>query len=132
MTSDPKGYRKQLGLRGERIAEEYLQSSGYRIRERNFRIREGEIDLVAEGDGALVFVEVKTGRSDLFGHPADKVDFRKQRRMIKAATAFLQTQDIGDMDCRFDVISIQIKMEARIIEHIKDAFQIDPADREQL
>ncbi|NQT26340.1 YraN family protein [candidate division KSB1 bacterium] len=130
MTSDPKGYRKQLGKRGEEIAAEFLQSKGYTIRDRNFQIREGELDLIVEVDDTLVFVEVKTVRSEAFGHPADKVDSRKQHRMILAAEAYLQKYEINDMDCRFDVIAIRIKTGNSIVEHIEDAFNADANDME--
>jgi putative endonuclease len=130
MSSVSPGYRKALGREGEDAAAGYLQAKGYKILDRNFQIREGEIDLIAKSDDTLVFVEVKTGRSNSFGHPADKVDLRKQRRMVKAASAYLQKEEIDDMDCRFDVIAIRITRNTPIVEHIQDAFQIDPDDPE--
>lgn len=126
MSAGSNTYRKHLGRQGESIAESYLRSKGYLIRERNFQIREGEIDLIAEAGDLLIFVEVKTGQSGRFGHPADKVDLRKQQRMILAAEGFLQKNRIEERDCRFDVIAVRIKNGRSIVEHIQDAFQVDP------
>ena len=130
MTSQPRGYRKILGRRGEETAERFLRDIGYQILQRNFQVREGEIDLIAKADNMLVFVEVKTGRSDAFGHPADRVDENKQRRMIRAAAAYLQQQEREDTDCRFDVIAVRIVKGGPVVEHIKDAFQVEQDDPE--
>lgn len=120
-----KTHRKSLGRRGETLAARMLRSKGYVIRGRNFHTREGEIDLIAESDGVLIFVEVKTARSGAFGHPADKVDLRKQRRMALAAEAYLLENRLDETDCRFDVIAIRIGKSGPVVEHIEDAFEID-------
>jgi len=127
---DSGGYRKALGRKGEETAVGFLRSKGYKILTRNFQIREGEIDFIAEHENTLVFVEVKTSRSDSFGHPADRVDETKQQRMIQAASAYLQKHEMDDRDCRFDVIAIQIEKGRQTVEHIQDAFQIEQDDAE--
>lgn len=79
----------ELGKIGEEFAANLLELQGYRILERNFRCRMGEIDLIAEKDGEISFVEVKTRRSARFGRPAEAVSPEKQRRMRKAAEFYL-------------------------------------------
>ena len=79
----------ELGKIGEEFAANLLELQGYRILERNFRCRTGEIDLIAEKDGEISFVEVKTRRSARFGRPAEAVSTEKQRRMRKTAEFYL-------------------------------------------
>lgn len=79
----------ELGKIGEEFAANLLELQGYRILERNFRCRMGEIDLIAEKDGEISFVEVKTRKSARFGRPAEAVNSEKQRRMRKAAEFYL-------------------------------------------
>jgi putative endonuclease len=99
--------RRGLGQRWERLAERHLARAGYRIRERNYRGRSGEIDLIAEHVGVLCFVEVK-GRSGAgFGAPEEAVTLEKQRRIARAALEYLSRRRLADsMPCRFDVVSI--------------------------
>lgn len=79
----------ELGKIGEDFAANLLQLQGYRILERNFRCKTGEIDIIAEKDGEISFVEVKTRRSARFGMPAEAVSTEKQRRMRKTAAYYL-------------------------------------------
>lgn len=97
---------KILGRRGEEIAAEYLTQHGYRIVAKNFRLRSGEIDLIALDRDCLCFVEVKS-RTD-YETPQESVSFFKQRKLTKLAQAYLQKFH-GSMDvrCRFDVIAIE-------------------------
>ncbi|MFQ5601941.1 MAG: YraN family protein [bacterium] len=118
----PKKDPKSLGERGEQLAAEYLQKKRYRIRERNFRWARGEIDIVAQKDELLVFVEVKTARSDAFGEPETWVDERKQRQIARVAERYLQEQAISDMDCRFDVVAVKAQGNQWTIRHIENAF----------
>lgn len=115
---------KNLGNAGEIFAANYLESHGYKIIAKNFRVRSAEIDIVAEIDGVIVFVEVKT-RSDMkHGLPVEAVNFRKQQKIIEAAGVFLQDEKYFDKACRFDVIEIYsdgVKFSAR---HIENAFEI--------
>ena len=73
--------RNELGFHGERIAAAYLSSSGLRLLDRNWRCREGELDIVARDGDALVFCEVKTRRGVGYGHPVEAVTHTKQRRL---------------------------------------------------
>ena len=85
--------RKALGELGERWAREYLEQHGYRIRETNFRCREGEIDIVAEHEGCLVFVEVRTKTGSAFGTPEESVTASKKEKLASVAMSYLQAHD---------------------------------------
>ena len=128
---DGESYRvaissKTLGTQGEQAAATYLQKRGYRILHRNYRIARGEIDLVADHQGTLVFVEVKARRSTRFGSPSQAVDCRKQERLIHVATHYLHRYQCEDRQCRFDVILLtqQSSSETKI-ELIQNAFELD-------
>jgi putative endonuclease len=116
------------GLRGvgqewERLAERHLEKAGYRIRARNVRTKVGEIDLIAEEDGVLCFIEVKGRRGLGFGLPEEAVTLEKQRRIFRAAEAYLQRERLRDTSCRFDVVSILDQDEAGRVEILRDAFR---------
>ena len=98
--------RAALGRKGEAAAERHLRRLGYRILKTGFRTRFGEIDIIAEESGTLVFVEVKTRRDIEAGDPVEAVDSRKQRRLIRLAEAYLQLQGTPEAICRFDVVSV--------------------------
>ena len=85
--------RRALGELGERLAAEHLTAKGYRIRERNFRTAAGEIDIVAEADGVLAFVEVRCRRGSSMGTAAESLSAAKQRRMLDMAEAYGQARD---------------------------------------
>ncbi len=108
---------KFIGDIGERQAAVYLMLHGYKIIKRNYRTRQGEIDIIAEKNGALVFVEVKKRKNDVFGGGSAAVNTVKQKRIIKAAQSFLAFYE-KEVPCRFDVIEIN----ANKITHIKNAF----------
>jgi putative endonuclease len=116
--------KKLLGREGEDLAARFLTKRGYRILERNYRTRSGEIDLVALHDGAVVFVEVKTRTSDAFGAPELAVNPRKQQRMVKAALGYLKYKKLHQVPCRFDVVAITTAAEQEV-EHIQNAFEMD-------
>ncbi len=114
-----------LGARGEALAGKYLRRAGYRLLARNFRCRYGEIDLVAEEGGNLVFVEVKTRSSAGFGHPLEAVDRHKQGQLIRAAHVYLREQAAEERFCRFDVVAVTFGGDgAPIIELVKNAFDL--------
>lgn len=120
--------RQQLGRTGEEAALQYLDQQGYRILERNFRCRFGEIDLIARDGQTLVFIEVKTRRSRMFGAPALAVTKEKQRRLIKTSQFYLSQKGAAQPVCRFDVVTVQIEGGEPRVEVIKNAFQVE-ADR---
>jgi putative endonuclease len=100
--------RNRVGRRGEEIAARHLVRNGYRILERRFRTRFGEIDLVAEEGGDLVIVEVKTRRGTASGLPEEAVDARKRRRLARLAQAYMQRRGFGERNFRFDVVSVRL------------------------
>ena len=117
--------QKTLGKFGEDCAAKFLEEHGYTIVARNFRIRSAEIDIVAQIDDVIVFVEVKA-RSDLrHGLPVEAVTLRKQRKIIEAASVFLQDENFCDCACRFDVVEIFFA-DGRVeeINHIENAFEV--------
>ncbi len=115
--------RKKLGNRGEKIAANFLRKQGYRIIEKNYHNRLGEIDIVAKEDESIVFVEVKTRRSTDFGLPEEALSYDKRRRLSKLALGYLAHRRIKDTNCRFDVVSILMdNNRANHIKLIKNAF----------
>ena len=95
-----------LGKRGEALAAKYLQGRGYQIVARGSRAALGEIDLVAVNGRTVVFVEVKTRRSQDAGHPADAVDDDKQRRLTRLAIGYLRRHGLLEYPARFDVVAV--------------------------
>ncbi len=113
---------------GESAAAEYLKAHGYKILAQNYRFRRGEIDLIARQGKRIIFVEVKTRRSLKFGLPQHAVTLKKQRQISKIALAYLQTQNLMNVPCRFDVIAIQLspQLEVLQLEQIQSAFDFLP------
>src|SRR2546425_12295493 len=98
--------RSALGKEGERVASRFLEARGYRILERNYRTRRGEIDLIAEDGRILVFVEVKVRLDDRFGGPAAAITRAKQARIARLAQQYLAWRRGGDRAGRFDGVVI--------------------------
>lgn len=110
------------GERAETLAAQYLERRGLRLLARNFRVRGGEIDLVAREGKTLVFVEVRLRRNPAFGGAAESITARKRQRLILAARHWLLQH--GEAPCRFDCILLD-KLESGAIEWVKDAFAAD-------
>ena len=117
-------FNKLLGKEGEDQAAKFLVKKGYRILERNYRTRNGEIDLITLHEGAVVFVEVKTRTSDAYGAPELAVNVRKQGRMIKAALGYIKYKKLHQVPCRFDVVAISSSA-GQPVELIQNAFEMD-------
>ncbi len=118
--------RRRLGLLGERAAETALEQRGLRILARRFRLRIGEIDLIAEDGELIVFVEVKTRSSVRFGAPAEAVTPLKQQRIGRAALAFLARTGRLDRRTRFDVVEVLADAAGGLrVRHLEDAFRLD-------
>jgi len=116
--------KKLLGREGEDRAARFLMQRDYRILERNYRTRSGEIDIIALHQGMVVFVEVKTRTSDAYGAPELAVNPRKQHRMIKAALGYIKYKKLHQVPCRFDVVAISSSTEKEV-ELIQNAFEMD-------
>ena len=110
--------QRQIGMKYERIAGEYLQTQGYEILEYNFHCRYGEIDIVAKQGEYLVFIEVKYRSSERYGAPLEAVTKGKQRTISKCAQSYLYKNRMWDIPIRFDVVG----MSEKEIEVIRDAF----------
>lgn len=119
--------RKELGAIGEEATVRLLRRRRYRIRELNFRCPIGELDLVAEHQGILVFLEVKTRTTSEFGAPFEAISPAKQRRLLLLATYYLTTRRLHGTPCRFDAVSVIVTPEGHVehIELLADAFQAD-------
>lgn len=111
--------RHQKGINGELIAERFLKNNGYHIVAHNYRCRFGEIDLIAENDEFLIFIEVKYRRSDTMGLPEESVTIQKQRKICQCALFYLADHPLKKRSVRFDVISIL----GDKITHFKHAFE---------
>jgi putative endonuclease len=121
--------RRALGDEGEGRAEAFLRGQGFRILGRNVRSPLGELDLVADDQGVLVFVEVKRRRTRAFGGAIEAVDARKRAKLIQLAAQYLAQHRIRNRACRFDVILIQDNgQSAEALQHITNAFDLDGDD----
>ena len=123
----PPAGNKGTGNLGEELAANFLAARGYRILERNFRCKGGEVDIIARdpGDKSLVFVEVKARRGLTYGVPQLAVTPFKQRQISKAALTWLSKNRLHDTNARFDVIAILLHTDAAHgIDHIRNAFEL--------
>jgi putative endonuclease len=116
--------KQELARIGEDHAARFLRSKGYRLRERNFRTRGGEVDIVAEHDDTLVFAEVKARSSDEFGEPREAVTTWKQQRIVRAARSYLANREGRERLTRFDVVEVFVTPDGRVrkIDVIEGAF----------
>jgi putative endonuclease len=114
-----------LGARGERAAAKFLKRQGCRIVAHGYRDRLGELDLVCVKDRKLIFVEVKTRRSEDAGQPVDAVNKQKQRRVTAAAERFIRRHDLQGTPVRFDVVSVVWPAESKSpkIVHYQNAYE---------
>jgi putative endonuclease len=116
--------RQIFGEQGESIAVRYLKKKGYKILEKNYRTKLGEIDIIAKDKDTLVFVEVKSRRSWQFGNPKAAVTPAKQRKISKVALYYLKTNDRSNAKARFDVVTITATRDKSQIEIVKNAFEL--------
>jgi putative endonuclease len=112
----------RFGALGEEAAAEHLRKAGYRIVERNHRCRRGEIDVIAEKGDLLVFVEVRTRATAVFGGPEETVGTRKQRRVVAAARDYLAQRRGPPKAARFDVIAVVDGPTGPALTHFENAF----------
>ena len=105
---------------GENRAAEYLKGLGYEIMERNYRTELGEIDIIAAGEGYLIFVEVKTRLNENHGYGADAVNYRKRKKINEVASQYIKKYRLFNSAVRFDIV--EVYTEDKRVEHIKNAF----------
>lgn len=115
-----------LGPRGEDIAVKFLKKNGYKILQRNYDTKFGEIDVIAYDHGAISFVEVKTRLSEDFGPPELAVTQTKKNHTIKTAQKYIAENKLEDVLCRFDVVTIQLSDDGgtKELRLLKNAFTI--------
>jgi putative endonuclease len=107
--------RRAVGARGELLVAEWYEARGYRVLDRNWRCRAGELDIVAGRDGLIVFCEVKTRSSVAFGVPSEAVTYAKQKRLRALGLQWLDQAGTRARDIRFDVASV-LDREIEVIE----------------
>lgn len=113
---------KETGINGENIAENFLLNNGYTILHRNWRYSKLEVDIIAQKDGLVVFMEVKTRTSFDFGYPEESVTLKKRKYLKSAAAAYIDASPTR-IDVRFDIVSILLNGgTVKEIKHFEDAF----------
>lgn len=120
--------KKTIGNLGESFAAEFYEKNGYTVTARNYHSRFGEIDLIAESEDTLCFVEVKTRKTQSLGNPAEAVDFRKQKKLTLTAMKYLSELQ-STKQPRFDVVEIW-QQDGKIIRYnlIENAFSAENFD----
>lgn len=114
---------REKGKTAEELAAEYLKNKGMVIVRRNFHFgREGEIDLIARDGDILVFVEVKSRRSNEFGTPEEGITFAKRKYLRHAAEGYLYVNKLDDCECRFDFVGVDYAKNPAELRHIINAF----------
>ena len=114
----------EKGQEGERLAGRFLEKQGFRILDRNYRNRLGEIDIVAEDREVLVFVEVRTLKASAGHSPEETIQWKKQQRISRTAQAYIQHKRLEDRPARFDVVSVTLDGPRSTLRHIPDAFEM--------
>lgn len=113
--------RKNIGNLGENLVAKYLEDLGYKIIERNFNCKLGEIDIIAQDKNEIVFVEVKTRRMLSYGDPAESVNIPKQKHIYRAGEYYLLINNKLDNFTRIDVVEVYLHDKEYKINHIKKA-----------
>ncbi len=113
--------RRALGQRGEDLVARWYETAGYRILDRNWRTRDGELDLVLSQGRTVVFCEVKTRRSTAFGAPVEAVTATKQRRIRTLALQWLAAHSRRGDELRFDVASVLLPREGKAVVEVLEA-----------
>lgn len=115
--------RQRLGAEGESLACLELERLGYTIVARNYRTRFGEIDIIADDQGTVVFVEVKTKTNGDYGDPVEEVTPQKQQQIVSMGEAYSTFCCEPNTPCRFDVVTVDVSMSPATITIYKDAFR---------
>lgn len=113
-----------LGVLGERIAERWLRKQGYAILARRYRHGRRDIDLIAQRDATVAFVEVKARRGDAFGDPVEAVHHRKQRELTRSARVWIDRHGRAGELYQFDVVGVLVAEEKVLVKHVPNAFSV--------
>lgn len=116
--------RHNLGQTGEDVAEIYLLKKHYKIIERNFSCRQGEIDIIAKDKDEIVFIEVKTRTNKRYGEPIDAITYYKKKHIIKSIKYYLYIKNLENAFVRIDVIEVYQKKDGFFVNHIKGAISV--------
>ncbi len=111
--------KKELGKSGEDISCIYLEQIGYRIIERNFKCKQGEIDIIAKDKDEYVFIEVKTRSNIQFGRPKEAVNEAKQKHIYQSTKFYLYIHGLNNAFVRFDVIEVYFFYNKYKLKHLK-------------
>ena len=110
-----------IGRKGEELAQSHLRDQGYVIKETNWSFSHAEIDIIAEKEGVLIFVEVKTKTYTYYGEPEESVDAKKERLICDAAASYMVKNNY-EWEFSFDIISILLTRDSHELKHFEDAF----------
>jgi putative endonuclease len=122
MTPSGDRSKREKGKIGEDAAIEFLKKQGFEILEQNYYYNHGEIDIIAKENGVLVFVEVKSRHSTRFGEPQESVTPKKQELLRRTAEGYVVERNIGEMECRFDVVAVLFTDGGTECTHFKNCF----------
>lgn len=111
--------KHEIGKLGEDYAVKYLENVGYKVIERNFECRQGEIDIIAIDREELVFIEVKTRTNVKYGEPIEAVDMNKQKHLIKSIKYYLYSRHLENEFVRIDIIEVFICKNRYRVNHVK-------------
>lgn len=117
-------HNQVLGLRGERIAERWLERKGWRVIQRRFRDGHRDVDLIAKRAAVIAFVEVKARSGQEFGTPIEAVDWRKRRELVRSARMWISRHGQPGESYRFDVIGVVLAQERVFVRHVENAFEV--------
>jgi putative endonuclease len=116
--------RIRTGRLGEDLAVAYLRRVGYRILAQNYRCFYGEVDIIAQDGEIVVFIEVKSRKSETFGEPQEAVGMEKQKKLSRIAVHYLQQQRLEASNARFDVMAVKLSPDGTRINLIRNAFNL--------
>jgi putative endonuclease len=119
----PGDHRQRLGRWGENLAADFLEAKGHRILDRNWRSRNGEIDLITQTGETIAFVEVKTRKGREFGLPEEGLTSNKAQRLQNLAQQYLAQNELHEIDWRIDLVAVELDQNGRLLrcEHIPNA-----------
>jgi len=121
----PKDMRRiRTGKQGEDLAVAYLRNAGYQIVAQNYRCLYGEVDVIARDGDTIVFIEVKSRKSETFGQPQEAVGREKQKKLSRISLHYIQQKRLEARNARFDVIAVRMSPEETRIDLIRNAFDL--------
>ncbi|MFC1666609.1 YraN family protein [Candidatus Omnitrophota bacterium] len=117
--------RIDTGKRGEDLAVSYLKKQGYKIIEKNYKTKQGEIDIIGRHRGCVCFVEVRARNTRRFGLPEDSINRKKQTQIAKVALSYIKRFGLEEENCRFDVVSVEnVNSISPKLKLLRNAFEL--------